>query len=355
MSQNSKNNQESSKHLDRFMNYMFGPFNPSKILFEQIDPWICNELKGDEIQVAKNRILDAIKEKIDLRWLYAVGELHILQAIPILEQHLSKELNLASQVEIIATIIGLNSEHPSFSRFIEILKTQGNQDAKIRTLNAFQLLKIKNQITKKNLEEFCYAIFDSLLDPSLKVRTTAYRTLVDYIYDMRIFTPKRDMILELLEKSDNYDDWKRAISMFGERLQSKKLEPFQMSRVEEVLHTIMDRPIQTPKNLCEICKDIPEKIDADIAAGEKIPSFIDQLDNILNVGSSSNKIKRCPLCYRLYIYCYSYFYYIAGQSEEEENLKIATTSDAIDLVKNYVSNHVKPKYLIYCGDFVHIR
>lgn len=39
----------STKNLDRFNFYMFGDkFDPSKELFSQIDPWICDQLKDEE-------------------------------------------------------------------------------------------------------------------------------------------------------------------------------------------------------------------------------------------------------------------------------------------------------------------
>jgi flavodoxin len=339
-------------NLARFDAYIFGPYNPNVMMFAQIDPWICTQIKGEEIDQAKLKLLNAIKDGTDPRWLYAIEELHVIEAIPHLEHHLSKALNPDMQTDLVKTIVTLDKNHSSFSIFLEILHNPGNETAKIKTIYAIQHLIILKQITQKNLNESATDLFNSLLDPLLKVRTCAYTSLIEYFYDMKTFTSKNDSILNLLEKSENPKDWELAKSRLEDKIHAKKIEPFQLSRVKELLHQIMDRPISIPKNDCEICKQIPDKIDADIAAGESIPPPMDRLDNILNLGSSSNKIKRCPICSRLYLYNYYYSYYLAGQSEEEEHLALTDTKGAINLVEGYLRSYVHPKYLIYSEDFI---
>lgn len=345
----------STKNLDRFIFYMFGDkFDPSKELFLQIDPWVCDQLKGEERDIAKNRLISAIKERIDKRWLYAILEMCVAETIPILENYLKNESDLQTQVEIVKTIVGIDEDHPSFSVFHDILKLNNHEDAKLQAIYAFQLLKIKNQITQKNLEDFTDSLFRALLDQSPKIRLTAYSCLIEYVYKMRIFVPKIDPIKTLLEELNNPVDWQKAKTQLQDWLKSKKTESFTIDRAKYLIRKVMDRPISISKKECNICKEIPEEIHADMSAGEGIPSFIEKLDDILILGSSSSKIKRCPLCGRLYSYVYHYSYYLAGQSEEEEHLSVANSDMAIQFLESYLQSYVKPKYIIHCGDFIEL-
>lgn len=345
----------STKNLDRFNFYMFGDkFDPSKELFSQIDPWVCDQLKDEEREVAKIKLLEAIKERIDKRWLYAILEMKIEEAIFVLENYLKKESDLQLQIELVKTIVGINANHPSFSIFISILKTQNNESAKLQIIYAFQLLKIKNQITQKNLEDFTDVLFESLLDLSPKIRIAAYNALIDYVYRMRNYVSKLDPIYDLLNQSNNSFNWQKARNILEDWLRSKKIEPFNLFRVKELISKVMNRPVLVLKNECKICHEIPDEIHADMAAGEGIPSFINKLDDILILGSSSNRIKRCPSCGRLYLYLYYYSYYLAGQSEEEEHLSVANSDIAIQLLESYLKSYVQPKFIITCGDFIEL-
>ena len=344
-----------SKYFSQFENEFFRPIirDPNETIFTYIDPWVISYLTPEEKQVAEDLLLHALQQKVDERWLYGLRELKSQKGLALLKELFPREQNIKNKILIAETILAIDPNAPESNDVVEVIQSSAENSIKITAMYSLRHL-LEADLKRKELHDLVLnTLFDSMMDNEVKVRKCAYDLLQDH-FQLRHFTPKNDPILALLTKQESPIQYERAVSALKEQINSKLVYPFSRRKYIEMVNEITQRPIVGEPFSCEICKKFPQEISADLASNEAIPNK-SELEDAIILLSSNNCIKRCPLCFRLYRYQYHYFYYIAGQSEEDETLIRCDREGAIELMDDYLKYHVSPQTIIKCGDFLVIE
>ncbi len=340
-----------SRYFSQFEYEFFRPIAPApdETIFCYIDPWVISYLTPEEKQVAEALLLQALRQKIDERWLYGLRELQSQKGLLLLRDLFPHEPDMNNKILMAETILALDCNAPESHYVMALLKSSVETSIKIKALYILRHI-LEGRINLKELNELVLnTLFESLKDTAVEVRKCAYDRLNDH-FNLRYFTPKQDPILALLSHPENPLQYEKAVQSLQARIQSKEIYPFSREKYIQLLDEIIKQPTRDPSS-CEVCKKFPDAISADLANDEAIPHK-SELENAITLLNAHNCIKRCPLCFRLYYYQYHYFYYIAGQSEEDERLSRCDRAGAVELVDAYLQYYVPPERILRCGDFL---
>ena len=344
---------QKSKYFSQFEYEFFRPIpplTPDTTIFTYIDPWVISYLTSEEKQVAEELLLQALRQKIDERWLYGLRELKSQKGLSLLRDLFPQEQDTKNKIMIAEIILAIDPNAPELNYVIDVIKSSTESPIKITALYVlYHLLEVElNQ--KDSHELILNTLFESMEDKEDKVRKCAYGRLIEY-FNLRYVTPKVDPILQLLEKRHSQIQDRKAIRLLKKRIESQEIYPFSREKYVELVNEITGKPVNLEPSSCEVCKKFSQEMSADLANNEMIPDKA-ELEDAITLLSSKNCIKRCPLCFRLYKYQYHYTYYIAGQSEEDEGLIRCDRQGAIELMDEYLQYHVPPEKIIRYGDFM---
>lgn len=344
-----------SKYFSQFEHEFFRPIAPApdETIFTYVDPWVISYLTPEEKLAAEELLLQALKQKIDERWLYGVKELKSQKGLLLLRALFPQERDPKAKVQMAETILGVDPNAPEVSYVLEIMRSSSETSIKVIALYLLKHL-LEAHLEQKELPDLILnTLFESLKDKEVGVRKCAYDQLKDH-FQLRYFTPKNDPILASLSMQESPIQYERAVQALKDQINSKVVFPFSREKYIEMVDEIAKQPITGEPSSCEVCRKFPQEISANLANNEAIPNK-SELEDAITLLSSNNCIKRCPLCSRLYRYLYHYFYYIAGQSEEDETLIRCDREGAIELMDDYLKYHVSPQKIIKCGDFLVIE
>ncbi|MDD1778686.1 MAG: hypothetical protein LUQ65_11015 [Candidatus Helarchaeota archaeon] len=344
-----------SKFFSQFEYEFFHPIvrDPNETIFTYIDPWVISYLTPEEKQIAEDLLLRALQQKVDERWLYGVRELKSQKGLALLKELFPQEQNSKNKIMIAETILAIDPNAPESNYMMEVIRSSAENAIKITALYSLRHL-LEAELKQKELHNLVLnTLFDSMADNDVKVRKCAYDLLKDH-FQLRHFTPKNDPIVTLLTKQESPNQYEQAVSALKEQINNKVVYPFSRRKYIEMVNEITKRPITGEPSSCEVCSKFPKETSADLASHEAIPNK-SELEDAITLLSSNNCIKRCPICFRLYKYQYHYFYYIAGQSEEDESLVRCDREGTIELMDEYLKYHVSPRTIVKCGDFLVIE
>jgi hypothetical protein len=341
-----------SKYFSQFEYEFFRPINPApdETIFTYIDPWVISYLTPEEKLTAEDLLLNALQQRIDERWLYGIRELKSQKGLLLLHKLFPEELDSKKKVLIAETILALDPNAQESNFVVEVIRSSAVISVKVIALYTLKHLLEAKLEQKETREVVLNSLFEALKDSEWEVRRCAYDQLKDY-FQLRYFTPKNDPIFTLLTNQEKPIEYEKAIQTLKERIESKEVYPFSREKYIEMVDEITNQPVIGEPSSCEICKKFPQEISADLASNEAIPNK-SELEDAITLLNSHSCIKRCPLCFRLYRYLYHYFYYVAGQSEEDESLIRCNREGAIELMDEYLRYHVSPRKIIKCGDFL---
>ena len=343
-----------SKYFAQFEYEFFHPIvrDPNETIFTYVDPWVISYLTPEEKLAAEELLLHALQQKIDERWLYGVQELKSQKGLLLLKELFPQEPDSKKKILIAETILALDPNASELSYVVEVLRSSAETSIKITAITILRHLLDAKLNQREAHELILSTLFQSLKDKEWRIRSWAYDRLNDH-FQLRHFTPKNDPILALLRKQERPIQYEEAVQALKERIKGKEIYQFSREKYIEMVDEITKRPIAGEPSSCEICKEFPQEISADLASNEAIPNK-SELEDAITLLSSNNCIKRCPLCLRLYRYHYHYFYYIP-ESEEDETLMRCDRAGAIELMDDYLKYHISPRKIIRCGDFLVIE
>ena len=344
---------QKSKYFAQFEYEFFRPIPPlapDTTIFTYIDPWVISYLSSEEKQEAEELLLQALRQKIDERWLYGVRELKSEKGFSLLRDLFPQEPDTKNKIMIAEVILALDPNAPELNYVIDVIRSFAESSIKITALYILSHLLEVELNQKESHELILNTLFESMKDKEDRVRKCVYGRLIEH-FNLRYVTPKNDPIFQLLENRHSQIQYKKAIQWLKKRIESKEIYPFSREKYVELVNEITREPVTLEPSSCEICKKFSQEMSADLANNEAIPDKA-ELEDMITLLSFKNCVKRCPRCGRLYCYTYHYMYYIAGQSEEEETLSMCTRETAIEMMDEYLRYHVSPRSIIRCGDFI---
>ena len=343
-------NNEKSKAFEKFEYYMFEMEDePSKVIFRMIDPGLFDSLNEEEKLAAQGVLIAALKKKFDRRWLWGLEELGTKEAYEFLIDLFKKEEIIYTKTRYASALIWMNKDTPILEFIQEVLNSEESEETRLSALGVLYPLYDYEFKDKEKHQLYLSILFDTMIDDSKKIRLSAYDMLKDH-YEIKEFTPNDDPILKNLTKEHDKEEYEKAVQLFEERIRSIEVVPLSKKMITRWIKNLPNNPPYTKVEDCKICSTIPKSIDADIAKGESLNEYTNQLETVVRFAYYSNKVMRCPECGRLYIYKYVYEFLVGG-SEEDEYLWRSNTNGALELVDSFLKYH-KFKKIITCGYFL---
>lgn len=323
----------------------------SNLLFRMIDPWIVDALSEEEKGIAQGILMRALKESFDRRWLWGLGELGTDEAYEFVLDLYQKEPIDSMRVNYAYTLMWMNKDAPVLDYIQEVLKSSEPEDVKMRALSALYPLSDKEFQNEARHKIYLSILFDTMKDTSEGLRLFAYDMLKDH-YGMKEFTPNDDKVVTILTSSKKVQDFDRATQLFRERVESIEVKPVSRKAIAQwVTERLHDPPSIEPED-CEICKKIPERSAADMTEGESLDSFTERLETAILFAYYKNRVMRCPVCGRLYLYRYEYEYLIP-RSEEDEYLEKTDSDSMMAFIDSFLKAY-DFKRIIICGNFMKV-
>ncbi|MFW9921804.1 MAG: hypothetical protein ACFFDW_00755 [Candidatus Thorarchaeota archaeon] len=347
------NSSEKSKAFSRFEHYFFEiEIPPNANIFQHIDMWTIDKLNPEEKIIAENMLIDAIKTRIEPRLLYGLEEIKTERAYNILLELFLNENNLENKLRLAYSLVRINNKAPVLQLLDETIRSTESEKIKLSAL--YPIFWIREIVfSDHQISELILTIlFNAMSDEHLNVRLYAYDILQDY-FKMKDYTSIYDEIKQQLTEENELQYYKKTVQLYKEKITSKKELPFSRDKIVQFINEKFTRTPIIPVQQCKICKEIPEKVEADIAAGESIERYSSKLEKIIIIAYYKNCIKQCPICKRLYSYSYHYEYLITN-SEEEEYLSRIDHHQALQMIDNYLDMGFKFDKIIICEPFLKI-
>ncbi len=337
---------KSSKAFLKFEHYLFGKDNLEKSLFTMIDPSTMDGLSDEEKILSEGMLKAALSKKFDRRWLWGLGDLKTESAYQFLLDLFNKETVAYSKVRYASTLILMNTDAPVLEYIQGILDSEETDETRAKAVSALYWLYDKKFEDDKRHQLFLTILFDAMLNKTNDIRCHSYGILKDH-YGMNEFTPLHDPVMDILLLQHKTDEYPRAVKLFKERIESIEVSEISDKLISKWITDLPNNPPTMKITDCEICSEIPNKVDADIAANESLDKYTSKLETAVRFAYYKNSVMRCPLCGMLYIYKYEYEY-LVHNSEEDEYLWRSDTEGAIELVKSFMK-YYDFKHVVTCG------
>ncbi len=341
---------------NKFKKFLYNLFEldipPTAILFQYMDPYTVSDLSNDEKVKAEEMLIAALKNKIEKRWLYGIVEVNSERGYNFLLSLFNEENDIFNKTLIAVYLLSMNKEAPVLEFLVGIVESEESEGTKIKALEG--LYWLVNHISKddKRNELFLTALYKGMSNPSEKIRSNVYSKLIDH-FDMRKFTPNNDHIARTLQEKHSLKEYQKVVKEFKQRVRSKEITEFSLEKVIDFINKLHDNSLTIEIANCSICKDIPPKLHADIAAGNTLDEYKSKLETSIIFAYYESCIMRCPICGRLYDYNYQYDYYVCSTSDEDEYLTRIEKKEAIKKTKKFVKNY-QFKKIITCDTFLMI-
>ncbi|MHA1576347.1 MAG: hypothetical protein ACTSU3_03205 [Candidatus Thorarchaeota archaeon] len=311
-----------------------------------IDPSTMDGLSDEEKILAEGMLKAALSKKFDRRWLWGLGDLKTESAYQFLLDLFNKETVAYSKVRYASTLILMNTKAPVLEYLQRILDSKETDETRTKAIGALYWLYDKKFEDNERHQLFLTILFDAMLNKTTDVRRYAYGILKDH-YGMNDFTPVLDPVMDILLLEEKKDEYQRAVKLFKERIESIEVSEISDKLVSKWITDLPNNPPTMKITDCEICSEIPNKVDADIAANESLDKYTSKLETAVRFAYYKNSVMRCPWCGMLYIYKYEYEY-LVHNSEEDEYLWRTDTEGAIELVKSFMK-YYDFKHVVTCG------
>ena len=329
MKELNKHQKEKSKAFIKFEHDFFCEADLTKPLSHIIDIWTIDGLSKEEKIEAEKMLIDALSSKIDKRWLYGLEELATETAYNFLLNLFNKEKNNFIKTKLSYSLIRINSEAPIMDFLEEMLISDEHENLKMSALSSFYWLKDHQFKEEEKNDLYSAILFNSMLDKNKRVREYSYEILREY-FNITKFTPKNDSVKDILSKQTTKVEYKRAVEIFKERINSRETTSFSKKAVIQFIKELLSKQKSIPLEKCDICSQIPERSYADLEEGESLDLYKSKLDKAIIFAYYDDSIMRCPVCGRLYYYDYHYQYFANTQNDEEETLTRIDLQQAID-------------------------
>ncbi len=342
-----------SKKFEKFLYYFFEiEMGPNERLFQVIDPYTVNELPADEKPKAEEMMIEALKEKIDRRWLYGIEEISSKRGYTFLLDLFKREEVIFNKAMIAGNLLRMDLDAPVLEFLISVVESKEIEGTRLKALESLHwFVGYKSKDERRN-ELFLSMLFKSMSDTSRKIRTNVYDKLKEY-FEMSIFTPKNDSIIKILESEHTQEEYEAAVREFKARVEAKETTTFSVEKVIDFINKLPENSKTITLSDCPICKDIPSSLSADVSADESLDEYKAKLETTIAFAYYEPSLMRCPICGRLYDYNYKYDYYACSTNDEDEHLTRIDKKKAIDKVKNFAKEY-EFKMIIQCHNFLKI-
>lgn len=326
------------------------PSNAS--LFATINPYTVKELPEEEKPIAEKMLIEALKDRIDRRWLYGIEELKSKKGYSFLLELFNKEKDIFNKTMIAGTLIRMNREAPVLDFMIKVIESEESEGTKLKALEGLYWLVEHKSKDKNRNKKFLSMLYNAMTFPKIKIRKNAYSKLKEY-YKMRNFTPNNDSIEKTIEGEHVGEEYQKAVQEFKIRVDSKETFPFSLEKVSEFIDNLPDNVPKLEISECEICNTIPDSSSADIAAGNSLDKYKIKLETTIIIAYYENCVMRCPICGGLYDYNYHYEYYACSTNDEDEYLTRIDRKKAKTKIRKFVKSY-EFKKIITCKNFLKI-
>ena len=135
------NPEKKSKAFIKFENDFFSEVDLNKPLSHIIDLWTIDQLDANEKNKAEEMLIEALKTKIDKRWLYGLEELGTDKAYDFLFKLFSKEKNNLIKTKLSYSLVRINSKAPVLEFLQKIIHSNENEQVKLSALSSFYWIK----------------------------------------------------------------------------------------------------------------------------------------------------------------------------------------------------------------------
>lgn len=330
---------------------MFGKDNLSKSLFTMINPGTIDELPDEEKPIAQAMLMAALEKKYDRRWLWGLSEFRIKETYEFLLNLYNIEKVTYTKVHYAYTLLAMDKKAPVLEYMQEILQSNEPYETRNRILSALYLLYDKSFDSKDRHQLFLSMLFGAMADSVKDIRTHAYSNLLSH-YGMNDFTPNDDPVFNIISSKQKKEEYQQAAQLFEDRIRSMKVVPVSREVIVQWIKDLPNNPPTIKSADCKVCSTIPNKIEADMAAGESLDGHTSKLETVVRFAYYKNSVMRCLVCGRLYIYKYEYEYLVMN-SEEDEYLWRTDTEGAVELVDSFLK-YYDFKNVITCSNFLKI-
>ena len=342
-----------SKKFEKFLYYFFEiKMALNESLFHKIDPYTIKELPADEKPKAEEMMIEALKDKIDRRWLYGIEEINSKRGYSFLLDLFNKEKVVFNKTMIAGNLLRMDIEAPVLEFLISVVESKEVEGTRLKALESLYWMVGHKSKDERRDELFVSLLFRGMTDVSSKIRKNVYDKLKDH-FDMRIFTPRKDSIAKIIEEEHTREEYQDAVLEFKERVEAKEITTFSVEKVVDFINKLPDNSKTMTITNCPICNEIPSSLSADMAAEESLDEYKTKLEIIVVIAYYEPSIMRCSICGRLYDYDYHYDYYVCSTSDEDEYLTRIDKKKAIAKVKKFAKNY-EFKKIIQCQNFLKI-
>lgn len=342
-----------SKSFEKFLYYFFErKMPPNERLFHAIDPSTVKELPAHEKLKAEEMMIEALKEKIDRRWLFGIEEINSKRGYIFLLELFKKEKIVFNKAMIAGNLLRMDREAPVLKYLVGVVESKEIEGTKLKALESMYWLVDQKSKDERRNELFLSMLFIGMSDSSCEIRKNVYDKLKGY-FEMRIFTPKNDSIIKILESELTRDEYLDAVREFKARVEAKETTTFTIEKVINFINKLPDNLKTITISDCSICKNIPPSLSADMTAEESLDAYKAKLETTVVFAYYEPSLMSCPICGRLYDYNYHYDYYACSTSDEDEYLTRIDKKKAIAKVKKFTKNY-EFKKIIQCQNFLKI-
>jgi len=342
-----------SKKFVKFLYYFFEiEMTLNESLFRKIDPYTVKELPAHEKSKAEEMMIEALKEKIDRRWLYGIEEINSKRGYSFLLDLFNNEKVVFNKTIIAGNLLRMDIEAPVLEFLISVVESKEVEGTRLKALESlYWMVGHKSKDERRN-ELFASLLFRCMTDANSKIRKNVYDKLKDH-FEMRIFTPKNDPIAKILEGEHTREEYQDAVLEFKARVEAKEITTFSVEKVVDFINKLPDKSKTMTIANCPICNNIPSSLSADMAAEESLDEYKSKLEITVVFAYYEPSIMRCSICGRLYDYDYHYDYYVCSTSDEDEYLTRIEKKKAIVKVKKFAKDY-EFKKIIKCKNFLKI-
>ncbi len=317
-----------------------------------MQPWSFIDFSEEEQKMAEQMLIAALEKRLDKRWLYGLEKLATEEAGEFLLKLFNRHKSVAKKLRIAKSLLRIDNHAPVLEFLHEVLTSDRPGGLRIEVLYAVSWLKEVYFKDKTRAQLLLSIFYDGLVDKNERIRKYAYELLLEH-YHLNEFTPLDDSIMKIITKKRNKDGYREAVELFHERAEALQVHPFSAELVVQHIRDLPNNPPVLEITECEICREIPEKSEADLIEEESLASYTSQLETTVIFAYYQGSIKRCPICGRLYKYQYHYEYFACSENDEDEMLSRIDTKGAIEYAHSFI-NFYDFKRIIKCGIFMKI-
>ncbi|MHA1211405.1 MAG: hypothetical protein ACTSSH_02995 [Candidatus Heimdallarchaeota archaeon] len=341
------NENEKSAVFKKFEFYFFRDVDLDKPLSHILDPHTVKDLTTEEKLVAEKKLVEALKTKIDKRWLFGLEEINSKRTYEFLLKLYKQDNELMDKIDIASSLLRFNKNAPVMNFLIEVLNSDNTVYTKKQALDALYWLKGYTFDPKKE-ELFLTTLYNAMTDSEKEIRSFAHYIVSDH-FEMSEFTPVNDIVEKTISEELPIEEYQIAVATLRKRIASKENFPFDREIVNKTIIDLPDNPPTVKSSDCRICWKIPDDIKVDITEDKSLTKFTSQLDTVVIISYYEDSVKRCPICGQLYVYRYHYEYFVNSQTEEEERLIRSDSAGAIKLVDDFLNEGYEFRSLTKCG------